>query len=113
MRYFFICCLVLLSALRFQGGGGGAGALLSYTGQVEPSGNYTISVGAGGASSTNGGNSSAFSWTAVGGGAGGSSCISVPLSEVRICCLGVYGANGTAGGLPLLSCLVHSISSDL
>ena len=45
-----------------------------------PSGNYTISVGAGGvggaynaADPTNGGNSYAFNWFAVGGGAGGSS----------------------------------------
>ena len=42
---------------------------------MKPGGNYTISVGAGGAAgfaATNGGNSAAFNWTAMGGGAGGS-----------------------------------------
>ena len=88
----------------FQGGGG-AGALLSYTGQVQISGNYTISVGAGGAGgnypilASNGGNSLAFNWTAIGGGAAGPSYTSVPLSLFRFCCLGNAYANGYAGGL--------------
>ena len=87
-------------------GGGGAGALLSYTSQLKLSGNYTISVGAGGAGginpsvpATNGGNSAAFSWIAIGGGAGGSSYTSVLLSSIPLCCLGNVFFNGSAGGV--------------
>ena len=65
--------------LAWLQGGGGAGALLSYTDQVKVSGSYTISVGVGGAGGANGGNSSAFNWIAIGGGAGGPSCISASL----------------------------------
>ena len=69
-----MCLLLLTASFLYKGGGGGAGALLNYTGQVMSSGSYTISVGAGGAagtsvaSATNGGNSAAFNWTAIGGG---------------------------------------------
>ena len=78
--YSKMCLLLLTASFLYKGGGGGAGALLNYTGQVKPSGSYTISVGAGGASGTNGRNSAAFNWTAIGGGAGGSPCSSAPLS---------------------------------
>jgi len=66
-----------------HGGGGGAGGLLTGFTTVQP-GNYNITVGAGGAGVTgicdaicgraggNGGNSSAFGLTAIGGGGGGS-----------------------------------------
>ena len=63
-----------------HGGGGGAGGLLTGSFSVSP-GNYTISVAAGALAPTgnnsnesipNGGNSTAFSLTAVGGGSGGS-----------------------------------------
>lgn len=58
------------------GGGGGAGGLLYLTNQIIDAGTYTITVGNGGLSDTNGGNSSIFgpsiNQTAIGGGRGGS-----------------------------------------
>lgn len=52
------------------GGGGGAGGLLTGTDTGLSSSSYAIVVGAGGATNTNGGNSSFNGHTAVGGGAG-------------------------------------------
>ena len=61
-------------------GGGGAGGLIYQTGVGVLSGNYTITIGAGGtgsqrstlgaANNTNGSNTTAFSYTAIGGGYG-------------------------------------------
>lgn len=66
------------------GGGGGAGGLLQGTTTINAQ-TYTITVGGGGngalpdnTRSTNGGNSSAFGLTAVGGGAGASHVVSLP-----------------------------------
>jgi len=54
------------------GGGGGAGGVLHQTGvPATPGTIYTITVGNGGASASTGGNSSAFGYTAYGGGRGG------------------------------------------
>ena len=61
------------------GGGGGAGGLLSGTATITSGNVYTFTVGAGGAAATasgtgpgnNGGNSTAFGLTALGGGGGG------------------------------------------
>jgi hypothetical protein len=55
----------------FQGsGGGGAGGYLSNTTTITPGTVYTITVGAGGSSNAKGSNTSAFSVTPLGGGAG-------------------------------------------
>jgi hypothetical protein len=60
------------------GGGGGAGGLIQSIGLSISPGNHSISIGAGGSSGqgtnirgTNGGNTTAFSLTAIGGGGGG------------------------------------------
>jgi hypothetical protein len=53
------------------GGGGGAGGMLSSTSQTLTVQNYTVTVGTGGPRGSNGGNSSAFGTTAIGGGRGG------------------------------------------
>lgn len=56
------------------GGGGGGGGMLAnvdVTANIIPGTTYTITVGAGGVVDANGGNTSAFSLTAVGGGHGG------------------------------------------
>jgi len=53
------------------GGGGGAGGLLSYTTLSFTTGDYAITVGAGGPQNTNGTNSSALGYVAIGGGKGG------------------------------------------
>jgi len=55
------------------GGGGGAGGLLQQSSVSLSEGSYSIVVGTGGAQNVNGGNSSAFGFTAIGGGKGGSS----------------------------------------
>lgn len=52
------------------GGGGGAGGLLSYSNIEASITNYSITVGTGGALNNNGTDSSAFGYTAIGGGAG-------------------------------------------
>lgn len=52
------------------GAGGGAGGLLANTTSVQPGTAYTITVGSGGPVGVNGGNSSALSLTAIGGGGG-------------------------------------------
>ena len=52
------------------GGGGGAGGMLASTTSLPVVG-YTITIGAGGASNANGGNTAAFGLTAFGGGTGG------------------------------------------
>lgn len=52
-------------------GGGGAGGLLSGSLSVSSGGSFPITVGAGGSVDANGGNTTAFSQTAVGGGTGG------------------------------------------
>jgi hypothetical protein len=60
------------------GGGGGAGGLLQGTAILNPATTYPVVIGGGGARGTsaytagaNGGNSSAFGYTAIGGGGGG------------------------------------------
>jgi len=53
------------------GGGGGAGGYLAYTGATLSTGTYRVTVGSGGAASTNGSNSVFASTITVGGGAGG------------------------------------------
>lgn len=83
------------------GGGGGAGGLL--TGSIAlATGSYAITVGAGGAAAdsnayyrvgTNGGNSSAFGLTAIGGGRGGTGNNQPPQS-------GGSGGGGGAGATP-------------
>jgi hypothetical protein len=74
------------------GGGGGAGGLLTGTLTVTPQ-SYTITVGASGTNQVNvggnggpGGNSSAFGFTAIGGGFGGGNCG------------GAGGSGGSGGG---------------
>jgi len=72
------------------GAGGGAGGLLSGSGlTIDPNSTYVVTVGSGGSSNTSGGNSlfSAFSTTAVGGGAG------APISVT-----GTSGGSGGGGG---------------
>jgi hypothetical protein len=62
-----------------QGGGGGAGGFLGFTAQTLAVQNYTATVGAGGAASSNGANSQFGSLTAsVGGGRGGANSTSDP-----------------------------------
>jgi hypothetical protein len=62
-----------------NGGGGGAGGLLAFTSQALAIQNYTVTVGAGGATDTNGTNSQFGSLTAsVGGGSGGGNSTSNP-----------------------------------
>ena len=69
-----------------NGAGGGAGGFLTGTGrQVLAGTGYTITVGAGGASTTNGNNSVFSSSTAIGGGSGGSP-------------IGTAGSGGSGGG---------------
>ena len=72
------------SAVLDNGGGGGGGVVYRNRVFVTPQ-NYTINVGIGGAASAtngdNGGNSSAFGYTALGGGGGA-----------------VYASNGISGG---------------
>jgi hypothetical protein len=53
-------------------GGGGAGQLLEGTGLNIPTGDYTITVGGGGALQSNGSNTTGLGLTAFGGGHGGS-----------------------------------------
>jgi hypothetical protein len=67
-------------------GGGGAGGLIYQTGVLASSGSYTITIGAGGTGgryadagtpdNTNGSNTTAFSYTAIGGGYGYSGAVS-------------------------------------
>lgn len=91
-------CLVIAGggAGAGAGGGGGAGGLLAYTSQSLTATNYTITVGAGGASvlegkGNNGTNSQFASLTAsVGGGGGGSDYTNTVAGET--------GANGGSGG---------------
>ena len=64
-----------------RSGGGGAGGLLSNTTTLTPGTTYSFVIGAGGTAIANGANSTAFSLTAIGGGAGG-----------------VADSNGSAGG---------------
>jgi hypothetical protein len=67
-----------------QGGGGGGGGVIPVSAQaVVPGTSYTIVVGAGGAALVNGSNTTAFGYTALGGGAGGAAS---------------NGANGGSGG---------------
>jgi len=93
---------ILVVAGGGGGGGGrhasgaGAGGLIYQAGFSVNPGNYTITVGAGGAgggttsgASTNGGNSTAFGLTSIGGGAGGNHG-NTPLVE--------QGQNGGSGG---------------
>ena len=62
-----------------QGGGGGSGGFLGFTAQTLAVQNYTATVGAGGAASSNGANSQFGSLTAsVGGGRGGANSTSDP-----------------------------------
>jgi hypothetical protein len=71
-----------------SGGGGGAGGLLTGTFYANVSTSYSIVVGSGGAAGVQGGNSTAFGVTAIGGGWGGGS--NSPG--------GSYGGNGGSGG---------------
>jgi len=82
-----------VSSLAYgTGGGGGAGGLIAnvdLTGAIAVNTNYTIVIGAGGAvptvgNTSNGANSTAFGYTAIGGGGGGSA--------------GNIGVNGGSGG---------------
>jgi hypothetical protein len=57
------------------GGGGGAGGLVYQTSQSLITGTYAISIGGGGGPGSQGGNSSAFGQTAIGGGRGGDNAI--------------------------------------
>ncbi len=52
-------------------GGGGAGGLIYISQVAIMSGSYSVAVGLGGLANQNGGNSSIFSYTAIGGGRGG------------------------------------------
>jgi hypothetical protein len=57
-------------------GGGGAGGLLTGTTSLTPGASYAVTVGAGGAGTTNGTNSTGFGLTAIGGGYGAASVAS-------------------------------------
>ena len=70
----------------WSGGGGGGGLIYNNQYPVTPGQTYTVTVGAGGALDTNGGNSVFGNLTAIGGGAGGDSSN------------GAIGDNGSAGG---------------
>lgn len=69
-----------------NGGGGGGGGVLYNTAVNVTAGNHTVSVGAGGASGTNGGNTTFAGLTAIGGGHGAHSALAAP------------GAAGGSGG---------------
>jgi len=58
------------AGLYWEAAGGGAGGLLSGSTSVTPGTTYSFTVGAGGPTSTNGSNSTAFSLTSIGGGKG-------------------------------------------
>lgn len=76
-----------------NGGGGGGGGFLQGTIAVTPNSSLTVTVGAGGGSTTNGNNSVFGSLTAIGGGAGAGG-ISGAGSD------GGSGGGGTYAGLP-------------
>lgn len=60
----------------YGGGGGGAGGLIYRNVNVIPGNNYTITIGAGGATANTSGNAStAFGLTALGGGGGGTASV--------------------------------------
>ena len=67
------------------GGGGGAGGVIYQSAQSVSAGSYSITIGSGGAPSNQGGNTTAFSLTAIGGGRGGDNAIN-------------NGGNGGSGG---------------
>ncbi|HOM59443.1 MAG TPA: hypothetical protein PK770_06235, partial [Kiritimatiellia bacterium] len=67
-----------------SGGGGGGGGVFYITNHLVSCGDYTVCVGTGGVSDVNGGDSSIFGWTAVGGGKGGG--------------VAAAGGNGGSGG---------------
>jgi len=78
------------------GGGGGGGLIIQENIKIKTGNTYSIVVGAGGAASlsvdtkgTNGGNSSVFDLTALGGGAGGNAFFNVSIRK---------GNNGGSGG---------------
>jgi formylglycine-generating enzyme required for sulfatase activity len=75
-----------------RGGGGGGGFRTGV--YLTQTGTYTISVGAGGVGSTNGGNSSAFGIISNGGGFGGPSQFAS----------GAAGGSGGGGGINCLTC---------
>ena len=73
-----------------RGGGGGAGGMLASSSfQITPSATYSVTVGAGGASDTNGNSSTFSNITAVGGGKGGYGISGSPNCN---------GGNGGSGG---------------
>ena len=82
----------------WQGGGGGAGGLLTGTMSIVPS-SFAISIGTAGqgasetSTGTNGGDTTAFSLTAVGGGRGVGE-----QQEMTIATSPVYGSSGGSGG---------------
>jgi hypothetical protein len=79
-------------------GGGGGGGLLYYTNlAVTPSTDYAITVGSGGSKGSRGGNSSAFGYTAQGGGLGGTDNNSAGGSGGSGGGGGAYGGSGGAG----------------
>lgn len=94
---------------RIAGGGGGGGGYVEFGGFsggqyttgfiAEPNTEYSITVGLGGAANDNGGNSSAFGYTAIGGGRGAGEPSGV-LSEATTggCGGGGLGRTGGTGG---------------
>lgn len=73
------------------GGGGGGGGVISGTASLATGTSYTIAVGAGGASGTNGGDSTFYGYTASGGGAGGAGSWGATTSPAK-------GNDGGSGG---------------
>lgn len=81
-----------------MGGGGGAGGLLQGKLTVVPGTTYTVTVGAGGASTTNGGDSTFGSITATGGGAGAGGISSPVLAQNGGSGGGGFGYSGNQKG---------------
>ena len=83
-----------------DGGGGGGGGYTTTAKEITLTANtsYNIRIGAGGYASTNGGTTSAFSQTAKGGGAGGSSPSVGEDGTANVGAPGTGGSNGGSGG---------------
>lgn len=80
------------------GGGGGAGGVLQIN-ETRSSANYNIVIGSGGASDTNGGNTTGFGYTAYGGGHGSYTNRTTPPGTVGTTDAGsIAAASGGSGG---------------
>ena len=85
-------------ANAYSGGGGGGGVYYNGAHVVSSNTNYTITIGAGGASQSQGQNTVAFGVTALGGGYGNENSFSYPQASQRPSVGGNGGGGGGNGG---------------